>query len=68
MKKNKTARRNALARWENEGGAGRSGETVDAPGKTHRTRAPSRRGVKHSDLTTSKIAGAKTIRRGHRRG
>jgi hypothetical protein len=68
MKESRTARRNAVARWENEGGAGRSGATVDAPGKTHRKRAPSTRGVKHSDQTASKIAGAKTMRRGHRRG
>jgi hypothetical protein len=68
MKESKTARRNAVARWENEGGAGRSGGTVDAPGKTRRKHAPSTRGVKHSDQTTSKIAGAKTMRRGHRRG
>jgi len=68
MKESKTARRNAVARWENEGGAGRSGATVDAPGKNHRKRVPSKRGVKHSDQTTSKIAGAKTLRRGHRRG
>ena len=68
MKKSKTARRNAIARWENEGGAGRSGATVDAPGKTHRKPAPSTRGVKHSDQSTSTIAGTKTMRRGHRRG
>jgi len=46
----------------------RSGGTVDAPGKTHRKRAESARGVKHSDQTISKIKGAKTMRRGHRRG
>ena len=43
MKKSKNARRNAIARWENEGGAGRSGATVDAPGKNHRKRAKSER-------------------------
>ena len=48
--------------------AGRSGGIVDAPGKKHRARAPSARGVKHSDQTISKITGAKTMRRGHRRG
>jgi len=95
--------RNAISRWEGEGGArrsdegavsevaskqsdrrtaerkrpdankeattaGRSGGIVDAPGKQHRLRAPSTRGVKHSDQTISKITGAKTMRRGHRRG
>jgi hypothetical protein len=62
---------NAIAGWEEESGAGatgRSGGIVDAPGKTHRKRAPSTRGAKHSDQTTAKIAGAKTMRRGHRRG
>jgi len=48
--------------------AGRSGGTVDAPGKAHRKRAESVRGVKHSDQTVAKITGAKTMRRGHRRG
>jgi hypothetical protein len=62
MKESKNGRRNAVARWENEGGAGRGGATVDAPGKAHRKRAPSTSGVKHSDQTTSKIAGAKTMR------
>jgi hypothetical protein len=62
----KSANANAITGWEEEGG--RSGGTVDAPGKTHRQRAPSTRGVKHSDQTTAKIAGAKTMRRGHRRG
>jgi len=33
-----------------------------------RKRPPSTRGVKHSDQTVSKITGAKTMRRGHRRG
>jgi hypothetical protein len=94
--------RNAISRWEGEGGArrsdegavsevaskqsdrrtaerkrpdankettaGRSGGIVDAPGKQHRLRAPSTRGVKHSDQTISKITGAKTMRRGQRRG
>lgn len=80
----KTGTGNAIAGWEDEGGAGaqrvvgenpaaaaapgRSGDTVDAPGKTHRKRAPRTRGVKHSDQTVAKIAGAKTMRRGHRRG
>jgi hypothetical protein len=68
MKESKTARRNAVARWENEGGAGRSGATVDASGKSDRKRAPSPSRVKQSDQTTSKIVGAKTIRRGHHRG
>ena len=48
--------------------AGRSGGTVDAPGKAHRKPAPSASGVKHSDETISKIKGAKTMRRGQRRG
>jgi small-conductance mechanosensitive channel len=47
---------------------GRSGGTVDAPGKTHRKMAKSARGAKHSDERISKIKGAKTMRRGHRRG
>ena len=46
----------------------RSGGTVDAPGKSHRKRTASPRGVKHSDQTISKIKGAKTMRKGHRRG
>lgn len=46
----------------------RSGGTVDAPGKSHRKRTVSARGVKHSDQTISKIKGAKTMRRGNRRG
>jgi hypothetical protein len=46
----------------------RSGGTVDAPGKKHRKPAQGTRGVKHSDQTISKIAGAKTMRRGRRRG
>jgi hypothetical protein len=53
---------------EDADAAGRSGGTVDAPGKTHRKRPPSTRGVKHSDQTISKITGAKTMRRGDRRG
>ena len=48
--------------------SGRSGGTVDAPGKTHRKAANSARGAKHSDERISKIKGAKTMRRGHRRG
>ena len=47
---------------------GRSGGTVDAPGKTHRKKAKGARGAKHSDETISKIKGAKTMRRGDRRG
>jgi len=47
---------------------GRSGGAVDAPGKTHRKPAASARGAKHSDQTISKIKGAKTMRRGNRRG
>ena len=47
---------------------GRSGGAVDAPGKKHRKRAPSARGAKHSDSRIAKIAGAKTMRRGQRRG
>jgi hypothetical protein len=47
---------------------GRSGGTVDAPGKTHRKPAQGVRGTKHSDQTISKITAAKTLRRGHRRG
>jgi hypothetical protein len=47
---------------------GRSGGTVDAPGKTHRKTARGARGAKHSDETISKIKGAKTMRRGDRRG
>ena len=46
----------------------RSGGTVDAPRKAHRKRAPTARGTKHSDQTVAKIKGAKTMRRGHRRG
>jgi len=48
--------------------AGRSGGTVDAPGKTHRKKAKGARGAKHSDETISKIKSAKTMRRGDRRG
>ena len=47
---------------------GRSGGTVDAPGKTHRKMARGAPGTKHSDERISKIKGAKTMRRGHRRG
>ena len=47
---------------------GRSGGTVDAPGKTHRKMAKGARGAKHSDETISKIKSAKTTRRGDRRG
>jgi len=47
---------------------GRSGGPVDAPGKTHRKMAKGARGAKHSDETISKIKGAKTMRRGDRRG
>ena len=48
--------------------ASRSGATVDAPGKAHRPRAKSARGVKHSNQTVAKIKGAQTMRRGNRRG
>lgn len=48
--------------------AGRSGGAVDAPRKAHRKRAQSVRGARHSDQTVAKIKGAKTMRRGHRRG
>jgi hypothetical protein len=48
--------------------AGRSGGTVDAPRKAHRPRAKSVRGARHSDETVAKIKGAKTMRRGNRRG
>jgi len=47
---------------------GRSGGTVDAPGKTHRKMAKGTRGAKHSDERISKIKAAKTIRRSQRRG
>ena len=46
----------------------RGGGNVDAPGKTHRPRPKSARGVKHSNQTVAKIKGAKTMRRGNRRG
>jgi hypothetical protein len=48
--------------------ARRSGGTVDAPGKTHRKRAKSAPGAKHSDETISKVKAAKTMRRSQRRG
>jgi len=48
--------------------ASRSGGTVDAPGKAHRKPAPTARGTRHSDETVAKIKGAKTMRRGRRRG
>ena len=47
---------------------GRSGGTVTRPGKTHRKPPASKAGVKHSNQTISKIEGAKTMRRGDRRG
>jgi hypothetical protein len=47
---------------------GRSGGTVDAPGKTHRKPTASARGAKHSDQTVAKIKGAQTMRHGNRRG
>jgi hypothetical protein len=47
---------------------GRSGGTVDAPGKTHRKMAKGTRGAKHSDERISKIKAAKTMRRSQRRG
>jgi hypothetical protein len=48
--------------------AGRSGGTVDAPGKTHRKMAKGARGAKHSDERISKVKAAKTMRRSQRRG
>src|SRR6185503_5251996 len=48
--------------------ASRSGGTVDAPGKAHRKPAPTARATRHSDDTVAKIKGAKTMRRGRRRG
>ena len=48
--------------------AGRSGGTVDAPGKTHRKVARGAPGTKHSDERISKIKTAKTMRRPQRRG
>jgi len=56
------------AMTQKPGSASRSGGTVDAPRKAHRKRAPTARGTKHSDQTVAKIKGAKTMRRGHRRG
>ena len=47
---------------------GRSGGTVDAPGKTHRKVARGAPGTKHSDERISKIKAAKTMRRSQRRG
>jgi hypothetical protein len=47
---------------------GRSGGTVDAPGKTHRKAARGAPGTKHSDERISKIKAAKTMRRSQRRG
>ena len=47
---------------------GRSGGTVDAPGKTHRKMARGTPGTKHSDERISKIKAAKTMRRSQRRG
>ena len=47
---------------------GRSGGTVDAPGKTHRKVARGAPGTKHSDERISKIRTAKTMRRPQRRG
>ncbi len=46
---------------------GRSGGTVDAPGKTHRKMSKSARGAKHSDERISKVKAAKTMRRPQRR-
>ena len=49
--------------------AGRSGGTVDAPGKTHRKRGASTRGAKHSDQMISKAGVEKMMRRpSQRRG
>src|SRR5438067_8688179 len=42
---------------------GRSGGTVDAPGKKHRKPAARTRGVKHSDETIPKTTAARQIRR-----
>jgi hypothetical protein len=47
---------------------GRSGGTVDAPGKTHRKPTASTRGAKHSDQMISKAAVEKMMRRPQRRG
>jgi hypothetical protein len=47
---------------------GRSGGTVDAPGKTHRKMAKGARGAKHSDQGISKIKAAKMLRRPQRTG
>lgn len=58
----------ATAKTKSAGPAGRSGGTVDAPGKAHRKPPASAKGVKHSDLTISKIKDAQTMRRGDRRG
>ena len=48
--------------------SGRSGGTVDAPGKQHRKPGASSRGAKHSDQTIPKARAAKTMRRPQRRG
>jgi hypothetical protein len=47
---------------------GRSGGTVDAPGKTHRKRGESTRGAKHSNQMIPKAAVEKMMRRPQRRG
>ena len=47
---------------------GRSGGTVDAPGKTHRKTARGAPVTKHSDERISKIKAVKTMRRPQRRG
>jgi hypothetical protein len=47
---------------------GRSGGTVDAPGKTHRKPAQSTRGAKRSDQRISNTKRTKTMRRPQRRG
>jgi hypothetical protein len=48
--------------------AGRSGGTVDAPGKTHRKRGESTRGAKHSNQMIPKAGVEKMMRRPQRRG
>lgn len=48
--------------------SGRSGGTVDAPGKKHRKPVPSERGPRDSNQPIAKIKGAQTMRLGRRRG
>jgi hypothetical protein len=47
---------------------GRSGGTVDAPGKAHRKPGPNTRGAKHSDQMIAKVGAEKVMRRPQRRG